>query len=91
MAALLPVASDRNQPRGARSWIACPSAAPYRRRLLIPIWSVALVQDAPIRLFAFAVQPGRLSVAEEDLVAARPATMGADRTAPLAASEVRLS
>ena len=39
-------------------------------------WAVA-VQDAPVGVFAFPVQPARLPVAEEDLVAARTSTVGA--------------
>ena len=39
------------------------------------------VQDAPVGVFAFPVQPARLPVAEEDLVAARTSAVGADRAA----------
>ena len=42
---------------------------------------VALIKEAPIQRLAFAVQPGRLPVAEVDFVAAGTAAVRADRTA----------
>ena len=39
-APLLPGASGRNQPRGARNWIACPSRTAFARVRQPPRWRV---------------------------------------------------
>ncbi len=60
-----------------RAWEGGGSCGLLRRSWLFP----SAIQDSPIGLLACPVQPRRLSVAEEDLIAARMAALGADRTA----------